>query len=346
VVTQPVVPWGTYVVVYSDTLWDIGQRHGVTTDALAAANPQITDAALIHIGDEITIPPTDWTAPVQPLANGTVVDSDLDGVGDLVVDSTVEVGFNHGYWPGELRGVYEFDLRGVPRDRQVSSARVMIPVNGGSGDETDPHFTLFAGAGNGQLDESDFIGGTLVRTVDAYEIGPSIYLDLTDTFDRLHADGADFVTLVFRPNPLASATRGTIGLADSVDARYGFQEAQLTLKTAQVRWVPTDPRPHLIVQNVRVPSTTYCSLVAADITNYGDATEPSGWSITFEVPSLGISESFMGQWALAPSQRLTFDHNPQIKRRGTYEALVSVDDTAGATAVGHGTFSIPCGTHR
>ena len=40
-----------------DTLWDIAQDHGVTLDALLAANPQITDRPLIRVGDEITILP-------------------------------------------------------------------------------------------------------------------------------------------------------------------------------------------------------------------------------------------------------------------------------------------------
>ena len=343
-VADPVVPWSSHVVVAGDTLWGIGQRYRVTTDALLAANPQVTDRRLIRVGDEILVPAADWTPPVPPLADGTVVDSDLDGAGDLVVDATVEVGFNQGYWPGELRGVYEFDLRGVPRDQDVTSARVMIPAVGESGDGTDPHITLFAGAGNGQLDETDFTSGTLVRVVDAYEIGGAMYIDLTDTFNRLHAHGADFVTLVLRPNPLASGRRGTIGLASSGAAKYGFQEAHVVLVAGHVASVATETGPYLVVQNVHFPSTTDCSFVAATITNYGNDIQPSGWSITFEVPSLGISTSFMGEQALAPGQRMSLHHNPQVRRWGRYDAVVSVGDSTGATKAGHGTFIIPCGS--
>jgi len=46
-----------YVVVAADTLVDIAERHGVTLRSLLAANPQISDPRLIHLGDRITIPP-------------------------------------------------------------------------------------------------------------------------------------------------------------------------------------------------------------------------------------------------------------------------------------------------
>jgi probable HAF family extracellular repeat protein len=47
------------IVAADDTLWDIAQRHGVTVEALLAANPQIADRRLIRIGAEITISPVD-----------------------------------------------------------------------------------------------------------------------------------------------------------------------------------------------------------------------------------------------------------------------------------------------
>ena len=151
-----------------DTLWDIAHDHGVTLEVLLAANPQVTDRRVIHVGDKITVPPPGWQAPLAPVAYATIVDADLDGAGDLVVDGAVEVGFNHFYWAGELRGVYQFDLRGLPRDGPVALAHLVIRVNGTNTDGTDPHFTVFAGAGTGLPDKSDFTAGTLISALDAF----------------------------------------------------------------------------------------------------------------------------------------------------------------------------------
>jgi len=59
-------PSTVYVVVAGDSLWGIGQRHGLTVDELLTANPQITDRDLIHVGDQITL------VGAQPAASSSV----------------------------------------------------------------------------------------------------------------------------------------------------------------------------------------------------------------------------------------------------------------------------------
>lgn len=48
----------TYIVRPGDAMYKIAEAHGVTLDALKAANPNIDDYDLIHAGDRINIPGT------------------------------------------------------------------------------------------------------------------------------------------------------------------------------------------------------------------------------------------------------------------------------------------------
>lgn len=54
----------TYTVVSGDTMWKIANDHGVTLDALIAANPQIPDPSMIAVGQVVNIP----TPPQNPPA--------------------------------------------------------------------------------------------------------------------------------------------------------------------------------------------------------------------------------------------------------------------------------------
>jgi hypothetical protein len=55
--TEPPAPTPeVYVVAKGDTMSKIAKKHGVTLEALMAANPQIKNPNKIKIGDEITIP--------------------------------------------------------------------------------------------------------------------------------------------------------------------------------------------------------------------------------------------------------------------------------------------------
>ncbi|PWY93408.1 chitinase [Aspergillus sclerotioniger CBS 115572] len=53
----------SYTIASGDSLWKISQDHGVTLDALTAANPQITNPDLIYPGQQINIPGPDQLAP-------------------------------------------------------------------------------------------------------------------------------------------------------------------------------------------------------------------------------------------------------------------------------------------
>ncbi len=46
-----------YTVVHGDSMAKIAHKFHVTTSALIAANPNITDPAKLAIGDKLTIPP-------------------------------------------------------------------------------------------------------------------------------------------------------------------------------------------------------------------------------------------------------------------------------------------------
>ncbi|GAT25865.1 chitinase [Aspergillus luchuensis] len=56
----------TYTIASGDSLWKISQDHGVTLDALRAANPQITNPDLIYPGQQLNIPASDQSQPPPP----------------------------------------------------------------------------------------------------------------------------------------------------------------------------------------------------------------------------------------------------------------------------------------
>jgi hypothetical protein len=103
--------------------------------------------------------------------------------------------------------------------------------------------------------------------------------------------------------------------------------------------------PYLVVENVRffgLGGGPGCDAVAADITNYGDAEQPFGWSWTIEIPKLRLSSTFFGQQPLAPGETRMVVHNPGVTEPGTYRVKISVGDVAGRTKAAGATLVIPC----
>lgn len=66
----PSAPGGDYTVRPGDTLWDLARQHGVSLQALIAANPQIANPDLIHPGQSIHLPGGAFAGQAQPAQGG------------------------------------------------------------------------------------------------------------------------------------------------------------------------------------------------------------------------------------------------------------------------------------
>lgn len=150
-----------------------------------------------------------------PIADGSVTDVNLDGAGESILDgqNSVLVGFN-ALGPGEHRGVYEFDVSSLPIGALVVSATLGLNLTGTRFDGTDPNLTLYAGAGNGSLDVSDFAAGSFVMGFLSNDAGQLVgfdnVLNVRVAVQQLLDAGAQFIVFVLRPNPLASGGTGAL----------------------------------------------------------------------------------------------------------------------------------------
>jgi LysM repeat protein len=53
---SPTVAGTTYTIKRGDTLWAIAREHGITLEALQAANPEVTDPTKLRVGQVLVIP--------------------------------------------------------------------------------------------------------------------------------------------------------------------------------------------------------------------------------------------------------------------------------------------------
>lgn len=123
----------TYVVERGDTLFGLASRFDTTIAALMEANPEITNPALIYVGQHLTIP-TEQDRPGQPVVT---VGPDAGRVGDTVLveadnfpaNTPVVVGF------GRPNSEYDVILEGRTSPTGSFARTVEVPAFAGPADE-------------------------------------------------------------------------------------------------------------------------------------------------------------------------------------------------------------------
>lgn len=176
-----------------------------------------------------------------PVADGTVSDSNRDGRGDSILDgyASVVVGFN-ALGPGQHRGVYEFVIRSWPKLRAHDRVVLWLNRTGTRMNGTDDRLTLWVGAGDGVLTNSDYAAGRFGASFVSLDIGPALgwydnRIDVTKSVRHLLQRGARFVLFVIRPNPLFASDQGailfsTLETSQPADPQDQFLPAMLVLE--------------------------------------------------------------------------------------------------------------------
>jgi len=106
-------------------------------------------------------------------------------------------------------------------------------------------------------------------------------------------------------------------------------------------------------QSVAAPSGAYvvvdivgfagpnCSAALIDISNRGNDEQPFGWTLTLDIPKLGISQTFVGQQPLAPGASQQSIIGTGITEDGTYLVKISPGNVSGRSKSGHAILRIP-----
>ena len=109
--TPPPSSVASVVVGPGDTLWGIAQRYGLAVDDLLAVNPQVTDPALIHVGDRIAIPGGPFAGPVVAI---------VDGLGEATTETTFGAPWGHDI-SDQQQGGPLFILEGPTRISEIGA---------------------------------------------------------------------------------------------------------------------------------------------------------------------------------------------------------------------------------
>lgn len=214
-------------------------RHGRRSAILRCVISIVSLALLVFVSNLTT--PAQATArrpwSANPAADGSVTDSNRDGIGDVLLDgqNSVVVGFN-ALGPGEHRGIYQFDLRSAPPIRHNDHVILYLNRTGTRMDGTSDHLTLYAGRGTGTLRAADYAAGRFVTAFDSVELGPTLdwydnLIDVTRAVEHLMHQRAHYVVFVIRPNPSASAGQGAILFSSNETAdNVQFVPAKLVIQ--------------------------------------------------------------------------------------------------------------------
>ena len=148
---------------------------------------------------------------LSPSASGYIRDANLDGSGDQIFPTgLIQIFKTPDY---EERGIFEFDLTGIPGP--VGHARLSLYVQQAGGAFVPLPLGVFAYAGDGALTLADFAAGTQVASIDLPNIplpppATLVTIDVTAGINSLIAAHAHFAGLNLRI--LGQFTHGAISL--------------------------------------------------------------------------------------------------------------------------------------
>jgi hypothetical protein len=171
--------------------------------------------ALVIAGIGIAAPARGDGLTATPVADGEALDAQADGVFDSI-DTTspgITVLSNGGATPATRRGLFEFDLRSVPKGASVLSASFQVKVYGGT---SPARFDLYGYRGDGVVDLSDATrGDTQVATLIWSSLPSSATFDATGYVQSLVSQGVPFLGLNLRALEVGRSYSVTVGAEES-----------------------------------------------------------------------------------------------------------------------------------
>jgi hypothetical protein len=171
--------------------------------------------ALVLAGIGIAAPARGDDFAATPAADGEALDMPADGVFDSI-DTTsagITVQSTAGGTPTTRRGVFEFDIRAVPKGAAVQSASFQVRVYSGT---APSRFDLYGYQGDGVVDLSDATrGDTQVATLVWSTLPASATFDVTGYVQSLVSSGVPFLGLNLRALEVGQNYSVTVGALES-----------------------------------------------------------------------------------------------------------------------------------